>query len=151
MSAGKHSKSLGADELAEVRENVEAGIEALGLKGNESPKEIAKKIYEFVQELKSLKEGIDQDDALDDAIMFGCLWGEMIVREAGWRWADVKSGNEYYCGVISRDDNFAALPMYLFQEYIENAGKDNTSLLVFNMIAANKLPPAKESECVVLW
>ena len=59
--------------------------------------------------------------------MFGCLWGEQLVRQFGWEWRQVvfDDGSVFF-GVVSEDRSLAIYPLYFMLGCMQDPGADVT-------------------------
>lgn len=109
-----------------------------------APKDVVADLHAKVTELTAdPKSGADMDQV---ALAFGCLWGQMVVEEMGWEWASVSWGRGSCHAVVSPDRSVMVAPIRLFQEYLTLSGRSDTSLLLFNMLKAKRVPPADPGE-----
>jgi hypothetical protein len=99
-----------------------------------SPQQIVEKIDDFVHRLQKGKVTAPKDE--DVNILFGCLWGQQLVADFQWEWANVvfhDHNDSKAMGVFSPDRSLAIYPFHFIQGCIEN-GAPVTILLSFNML-----------------
>jgi hypothetical protein len=77
------------------------------------------------------------------AVFLGTVWGQMVCKELGWEWcALTRQGSDEFLAIASPDRAYAMSPVgYLGQQISPQA--ENTVALLFNMLRAGKLPPAR--------
>ena len=75
------------------------------------------------------------------AVGLGCLYGDAVCKEHGWKWMAFGPDDESAAfGVVSPEGNYCLAPMSFILKIMngENIGpdgqNDNTVLLLFNMI-----------------
>ena len=79
----------------------------------------------------------------DLAVNLGCLWGQCVCDAAGWEWCYAKLGRHAILMIASPSRAHVIAPMHFVQSQLtKRPPEDNTSLLLFNMIVAGKLPAA---------
>jgi hypothetical protein len=113
-----------------------------------SPQQIVAKVDDFVYRLQKGKARAP--DGEDRDILFGCLWGQQLVAEFEWEWANVvfhEHDDSKAMGVFSRDRSLAIYPFHFIYGCIEN-GAPVTIALSFNMLLAERIPklPARGYE-----
>ena len=81
----------------------------------------------------------------DHAIALGCLWGQTVCDALGWEWCLVKKGDAKIFSVASPNRSHFVPPMQFLQDQIRRRGADAeiTTLLLFNVLVAGDLPPAR--------
>jgi hypothetical protein len=132
-----------ASEQQELIPKVAADAAAfLGLGGEVTAFEIVERVDEFIHQVQLGNRSPPIDGEPD--LLFGCLWGEQLVRELGWEWAsitfhdheDVKA-----IGVFSTDRSLAIYPFHFITGCLKN-NAPVTILLSFNMLRdGTRIPP----------
>jgi|SRR5579872_694815 len=81
------------------------------------------------------------------AMGFGSLWGQALCAKLNWSWAmvQVDPDTEMFA-VVSLNRSHAVYPVSYMQGLLRNPDKDQTSLLLYNMLKEGQLPPAKPGE-----
>ncbi|MEW6352047.1 MAG: hypothetical protein AB1646_23600 [Thermodesulfobacteriota bacterium] len=139
----------------EVKEELEtcvkAGSEMLGLDlAAASPDDIQECVF---QKIGTVRESSDlpEHERQELGLLLGCLWGQTVCDRLGWQWAqiDFAEGGEFY-GIVTPDRSHAILPLHYIDGLLKDREKDHTSLLLYNMLVAGKLPPAEAGEYSVL-
>ncbi|NII10138.1 DUF3806 domain-containing protein [Oleiagrimonas sp. C23AA] len=72
------------------------------------------------------------------SLQLGCLWGQQLIKQFGWEWVCVIDGDSELYAVVSKDRALMMLPTYFVNECLQDPNVDCTSILSFNMIAAQK-------------
>jgi hypothetical protein len=148
----KADRPLTEAERGEV-ENCIAG--ALGWFGagadSASPDQMQQWLYETVNALRSKPPETSEDGRTMTALCLGCLWGQTVCDRLGWEWAAVslEPGAEFY-GVVSPSRSHVVFPLHYMQELLSDPDRDQTSLLLYNMLKAGSLPPAGPGEYSVV-
>jgi hypothetical protein len=136
----------------EIQDSIERARTELKLDAaNTTPETAQQAIYDKLRELAAggrLKPEARQDYA----IALGCLWGQAVCDALGWEWCAVKKGDAKVFSVASPNRSHHVPPMQFLQNQLRRRGADAeiTSLLLFNMLKAGDLPPAKAHELQAL-
>jgi hypothetical protein len=93
---------------------------------------------EYVERVRPL-EG---ERLIDEALELGCLWAEQVLRVTGWNWAELRKSDAANYAVVSADRALAVFPANYLRELLADSERDNTALLLFNMIRAGNVPAA---------
>jgi hypothetical protein len=118
-----------------IQQVVIDAAEFLGLDlASASPESIVNAVDDYVHRLQlgtaPLPEGQDAE------LFFGCLWGEQLVREFGWQWANVTFHDHkdtQALGVFSPDRSLAIYPFHFIFGCLENKSPTTISLS-FNVL-----------------
>lgn len=107
-----------------------------------SAEEIIAKLDQYVHELQQGK--VPSPEGEEKEIFFGCLWGDQLVREFGWEWANV-TFHDYEdaqaMGVFSPDRSLAIYPFHFIYGCFENKAPV-TILLAHQVLSTpNRVPP----------
>lgn len=142
-------RALSKEEMREIRNYVAKGLELInGDSSAASPTEIVTHIRIAID--KHRGKALSAKRAEELAFCFGCLWGEMVVRELGWDWAAVSlEGQECY-GVVSPKRECMVLPLHMIKEQLSEGMRENTSLLLFNILRAGQDPEAKPGSYLLI-
>jgi hypothetical protein len=150
-AVAKMDRPLTGAEQGEVENGVAGAIQWLGGVRPALPDEWQERLYEAINAFRS--EPVDSRKALlsKAALCFGCLWGQTICYELGWEWAAVslEPGAEFY-GVVSPSRSHMVFPLHYLQDLLSDPERDQTSLLLYNMLKAGSLPPASPGEYSVI-
>ena len=118
----------------------------LGVPGETAePAAIVKAAHEYVEAIQRKARSIKSAKERTAMQMeLGCAWGEQLRRALGWQWASVKTANGQDAGLalISPDCALAHYPFAFVGAHLGAKAKDNTLLLLFNMLVAGKEPAA---------
>ena len=85
----------------------------------------------------------DIDDTWDFSVALGSLWGECLVKQLGWAWAEVTfhgEDDQTAIGVVSPDRSLAIYPFYFVYGCLEN-NAPVTILLSFNLLVDGSRVP----------
>ena len=81
------------------------------------------------------------EDTEQARLIFGSLWGEQLVKQFGWQWAQVNFGeNSFTFGVVSPDRSMVINPLDFLLDCLSNPGVDVTVMLAFNMLLERSIP-----------
>ncbi|MCO8120888.1 hypothetical protein NHH03_04000 [Stieleria sp. TO1_6] len=115
----------------------------LGVDPNSAPPEtVVERVDDFVYRLQ--KGEVAAPEGEDVEVYFGCLWGQQLVRELGWQWANVTfhdHGDSQAMGVFSPDRSLAIYPFHFITGCLEN-GAPVTIMLAFNTLRDGESVPA---------
>lgn len=74
-------------------------------------------------------------DSLDNiALGLGCLWGQAVCDCLGWYWANITLDETSAVGIVSPTRSHVAFPMSYINALVSDPGRDQTSLLTYNML-----------------
>jgi hypothetical protein len=140
-------KALEQDVRDEIVEFSRLAAQWLSVRETETPEAVIRKICDHIDEVRESYSS----EQLEEAILpLACLWGNQVCRGLGWEWVDlIIDGDEYY-SIVSPQRNYAILPLLLFKDYLTIEDRDNTSLLIYNMLVANKFSPANPGDYKLL-
>lgn len=117
-----------------------------------SPDQLQQWIYETINALRSKPpaERLEGDMRMT-SLNLGCLWGQAVCDRLGWEWVAVslEPESEFY-GVVTPSRSHAIFPLHYMQELLSDPKREQTSLLLYNMLKAGSLPPAQPGEYSVL-
>ena len=94
-------------------------------------------------------EPTSEDEQADLAFELGVLWGDQIVRTAGWEWMELSWETWSAPAIVSPDRAHACFPMRLIADAIET---DRPALVeqVFRRIRRGDLPDAEPGDLAVI-
>jgi hypothetical protein len=149
----KTDRALTDDECREVEYHSAIALGWFGDRaGSASPDQVQQWVYETVNALRAKPPAETHEDGRSmTAISLGCLWGQAVCDRLGWEWAAIslEPGSEFY-GVVSPSRSHVIFPLHYMQELLGDPERDQTSLLLYNMLKAGSLPPANSHEYNVL-
>ena len=99
-----------------------------------SPAEIVEAVDDYVHRMQ--KGTAPAPDGEQVEIFFGCLWGQQLVREFGWEWANVTFHDHddvKALGVFSPDRSLAIYPFHFIIGCLENQAPV-TIMLAYNLL-----------------
>jgi hypothetical protein len=149
----KTDRPLTEEERGEVEHHRGSALGWFGDRAaSASPDQVQQWIYETVNALRAKPPAETHEAGMTmTAISLGCLWGQAVCDLLGWVWAAVRlePGSEFY-GVVSPSRSHVVFPLHYLQELLGDPERDQTSLLLYNMLKAGSLPPASPGEYRVL-
>jgi hypothetical protein len=137
---------LPADLVKEIRDLQATAAAALSIDETAKPADIVGRITEYVRGLKESGETLPDDKI----IALGVLLGEQYVRAFNWHWGqvvwDFDEDTSGTC-VLPSDNSLSINPIWWVNNTVSNA-QSTTFMLNFNMVAANKVPPANPNDAL---
>ncbi|WP_167078603.1 hypothetical protein [Massilia aquatica] len=136
-------------ELAsEIKEFQQIGADAIGIDQGAAPAEIVRMIKEKAAHVRAEGQVLDEDAT----VALGVLLGEQYVREFGWHWAHVNHEDDgdddnYFVCVLPADNSLSTNPIGWVSSVLSQETPNNI-LLHFNMVAANRVPPAAPGQAL---
>ena len=108
-----------------------------------SPDHIQQWIFETVNALRAKPSEANEEGETHTMLNLGCLWGQAVCDQLGWEWAAVtlEPESELY-GLVTPSRSHVIFPLHYMQELLSDPEKDQTCLLLYNMLKAGSLPPA---------
>lgn len=135
--------ALSSEERIALSDSVERAASSRGVPSSASPGTLVHALQEW---LRTPPNKVADDEARDA----GVLWGEQLSRQLGWQWAIVTmSKGRPLVGLISPDAAYALDPVTAVREIVAGQRPCNLELL-FNMLAAQQLPPSGPGKYVVV-
>lgn len=140
---------LTSGEQSEVQEFIKSAFELLHIEPTEAKlNDIHVKISDFID--SHLTQCASEDSIIETALAIGCLWGQTVCNRLKWQWAYVTiEGNDIF-GIVSPKREYVIFPMVYIKNLLKSPEVDQTSLLIYNMLKAGKLPPSEENKYLVL-
>ncbi len=139
---------------AALRSDIDAfiarGYARLALDGDAPPEVVVAAIH---ADLAALQAGTRKltGKAVTMRMELGCAWGEQLHRALGWQWAHVHADDGAPAiALISPDAAIAHFPFALITAQAARRARQNTCLLLFNMLAEGQTPPAKPGAYVAV-
>jgi hypothetical protein len=121
----------------ESQELAKDGAGLLQLYSEDDPAVLVAAIDEHINATRPLAG----DALLDEAVALGCLWGTQVCRALDWEWVQLDDGRlEPHYAIVSPDRAFAILPTSYIRGLLADAERDNTALLLYNMLVAGNVP-----------
>jgi hypothetical protein len=119
------------------------------------PDDIIRAIHDYVDGLRAgvsyAAAGAAGYSSGDQMLLLACLWGIQICRKLNWEWADLSVHGDTYQGIVSPAREYAIFPFdYMRQVVTAEEGKENTCLLVYNMLKAGSFSPQEPRSYQVL-
>lgn len=140
------SKSISATELTEhdqheIEDSQRIALKELRLTSAADPKTIVQAIVQVIDSL--VEESLSDEDVMNCAVGYGCLYGEQICRHHNWQWRMVHYPKESdpSLAVVTFDYAYVVHPMALVYDILAN-DKTNNLMLLFNLLSAEDTLPA---------
>jgi len=138
---------LAADVRDELRQYESAALSALKLGSVRADEDVVvEAINKFADSLLASDAEVDTELATQLAV----LWGHQICRRLGWEWVKLTVQGDMWYGIVSRRREYAIFPLIYMREVLAERSKDNTILLIYNMLKAGKFSPAEAGDYYVL-
>ena len=132
--------SVGSTDAARMKLIEAVANDASGFLGvdpaTDSPASIVKKIDATIVDIVFGKPA-PIPDTEEKHLVLGCIWGAQIVREFGWSWADIRSGDALDVAVVSPSKDMVIYPLTFVAECIQKS-RICTVELSFNMLRERK-------------
>ncbi|MGB7746917.1 MAG: hypothetical protein WBN75_06480 [Verrucomicrobiia bacterium] len=138
---------LAADVQGELRQYEAAALSALRLGSVRVDEDgVVEAISKFADSLLASDAEIDNEVVTQ----LGVLWGHQICCRLGWEWVELTIQDDMWYGIVSRRREYAIFPLILMREVLAERSKENTILLIYNMLKAGKFSPAEPDDYHVL-
>ena len=123
----------------------------LGIEGRAlDPTQMQDRINDKINELR--RTGPLTPEALDfAAYALGALWGHAVCLSCNWQWVMLHAGKQHTAAVMSPDAGFVVFPVPYVRGLLTDHSRDQTSLLLFNMIRANAVGTPTPGAYEALW
>ena len=132
---------LSQDVVDEIQEASARAAQLVKAAPDASGRQVVEGICFLVDAVLSPCDENDESWIPNAAMGLGCLYGDVICREYGWKWMAFGPDEQSAAfGVVSPEGNYCLAPMSFILKIMngENIGpdgqNDNTALLLFNMI-----------------
>jgi hypothetical protein len=151
MMANTQERAITPAEQKEFDQYATQGLKNLGFgeaNAESDPDIVVQAISAFVeqwrlQEQKPLSRLFKhKPDAIDVALSLGILWGNQVARALGWQWTCLLQNGQEYFALVPIDRAYTLYPFYWMRQFLEDERKDNTIILLFNVLKAGRLPPS---------
>jgi hypothetical protein len=151
VTVAKTDRPLTGPEQGEVKKYVNDACRRIGGTWPAFSDDWQQRLYEAINTFRSQPAEAREAGVSEAALCFGCLWGETLCNETGWEWATVtlRPDEEFY-GVVSPSRSHVVFPLHYLRDLLSDPERDQTSLLLYNMLKAGDLPPAGPGEYKVL-
>jgi hypothetical protein len=141
----KSDRPLNEDERREIGHWVAVGLQNIDVGATEQAADV---VQDALRRTIDGMRGWDNDlraVKLETAsLIIGCLWGQTVCDRLGWEWAVVRLGPEWEgFGVVSPNRSHVVFPLQYVRQLLADLNRDQTSLLLYNMLKAGSLPPAE--------
>lgn len=145
-SGGLRARSLPQELAHEMEAPRAAARRFAGVTGSAPADEVVRSI-EWA--LGRAPTGQSEDEIADLAYELGVLWGDQVVRAAGWQWAEVVWDDGSAPAIVSPNRTHACFPARFLADAIEGT---RTGLVtrVFDRIRAGDLPDARPGALAIV-
>ena len=111
-----------------------------------TPEAIVAKIGAFIDSVRKKKRAAPRD--ADTRLGLGVLWGEQLRARTRWQWVHVTYPNGFKSfGLVPKDRHCACFPLNDIPDQMSKKKKrENTSILLFNMVVAGNTPKTKKDD-----
>ena len=111
-----------------------------------------KQIQEWIQkDLEKLSVSrMSKAKKSDRAFWLAFAWGQTLVEELGWQWMMLEDEAGHKTSAVVSPNKSHAVPVLQFMEKLATEQEDTTSQLLYNMIVAGDLSPAKPGELKIM-
>ena len=142
------------DVQRELRE-FEADCRAMLALGSDvtAPDDVVRSVDEYIDRLRAGSgEGaaVEQYSLGDQILLLASLWGIQICRQLGWEWVELAVHGQTYDGIVSANREYAILPFDYMKQVVTDNDRENTALLVYNMLKAGSFTPQEPRSYYVL-
>ena len=128
---------LPGDVRKEVRGAIGRARKHLDLPQRTTPAETVEAIHASVGGTRSGRAMLD-----DLAIELGCLWGQAVCDALNWEWCQVSGGDGagVFAVATKNRSHYVAPTSYMKQQLARRDRTANTTLLLFNLLKARRMP-----------
>ncbi|MBI1375240.1 MAG: hypothetical protein GC159_21185 [Phycisphaera sp.] len=141
-AVGEEQGSLN-EALREYERNLSLDVQAM------TSSDIQTRVADELDTIRPSRMGREQKASR--AFWCAVAWGESINRELGWEWAMlVNEGGGKTMGVVSPNRSYAVAVFQFIETLATDQQVDNTSLLLFNLIKEQSVPPSSPGELLLL-
>jgi hypothetical protein len=117
----------------------------------DTPDQRQERLYAAINAFRSEPADVREARFALETTRIGCLWGQTVCDQLAWEWAMVLlEPDEQDLGVVSPSRSHVVFPVLFLEELLGDPDRDQTSLLLYNMLKAGNLPPAGPGEYHVL-
>jgi hypothetical protein len=149
LKPGAVERGLRKNERSEINASIAQGLLRLGMstpKSAAAAKRVVSRLSTEIDALRKLPKRKSTKPDTDAAIELGCVFGHALCVAMGWTWQAIRyprTATKY--AVLSLDRAYAISAMqFVHAKLLESDPlADNTTMLLFNMIVAGRLPPSR--------
>lgn len=137
-------RPLNAAEMKDITLSIARGHKHLKLTPGALALKVQQAIRDLIDPIALGRKKVGSKTVTDLAVNVGCLWGQTVCDVAGWEWCFARIGKADAYAITTPNRSHVVAPMnFVHAQLKKRPPLDNTSLLLFNMIRAGKLPAAK--------
>lgn len=129
------ARALSEAEAGRITGTIREAYTKLDLLSDAPPTDIVKRIQAQVRDLREQQTDVPLETLQEWAVQLGHLWGEQVVRAYDWHWVAVDTGESEVLGVVPTDEAYRVLPLNFVWQHLQDAEREETVMLLFNMLA----------------
>ena len=117
------------------------------------PDDVVRAIDDYIDRLRtgvSERATAAQYSLGDQILLLASLWGIQICRQLDWEWVELAVNGEPYDGIVSPAREYAIFPFDYMKQVVTDNDRENTALLVYNMLKAASFTPQEPRSYYVL-
>jgi hypothetical protein len=119
--------------------------------GADSPDERQQRLHAAINAFRSEPAEVREARLHIEAYRVGCVWAQAVCDRLGWEWVVVSVEPEYdELGIVTPSRSHVVFPVVYARGLLGDPEREQTSLLLYNMLKAGSLPPAGPGEYAVL-
>jgi hypothetical protein len=107
------------------------------------PIAIVTAIGSHVEELRGTARQLSGEPYAEFVLTMGCLWGTQVCRAYTWEWVTLSFDGQGGWAVVSPDRAFTVYPLAFIKKFLDYPDRENTIILLFNMLADPTVPGAR--------
>lgn len=138
-------RPLNAEEQRDIDLSIKRGYKHLKLDSKTSPKKTQAALLDAIDTFLLGKKKAGKNAVLDLAVNLGCLWGQTVCDELGWKWCCLMLGDdqETYVIVTPNRSHMVSPMNFMHTQLQKRPPEENTSMLLFNMLKGKKFGASK--------
>lgn len=141
-------RALKPEAIADISRYATEAKKLLRLWLTRNPRRIVTALDRWIEQFRKSGETYEENQIGGAAIRFGCLLGDAVVKEHGWRWIEACHGDDSYFAVVSPNRGYLIYPVVRAFHWLTDEGRDPNTVLLFDSLSS--LPQAKENEYVTI-
>ena len=139
-------RPLNEEEGAEMKQGIAAGLQRVNLSTSSPPDLVQQAIKPVIDQLRTQFANQSEDDGGDAIWALASLWGDAVTRATDWEWILLLDGDEEIHAIAPPARSHVIYPFHYIHSLLSDPDADQTSLLLYNMLKAGNLPPAKPGD-----
>lgn len=118
------------------------GMQLLGFSDEADPPEtVVAAIGRFIEEWDPAYVTGESEFAII-ALCIGLVWGHQVTRALDWQWTVLEQDGQRSYAVVSPDRAYATHPAVFIAQCLQGV-RENTAVLLFNLLRAGNLPSSE--------